>query len=278
MRFTKMQGCGNDYIYVDGTKEKTGDRAELSRRLSNRNFGIGSDGIIFIDPSEEADFDMQMYNADGSRSEMCGNGIRCVAKFIYDKGLKRSETLRISTGAGVKEIRLKFEKDEVVGATVDMGKPVLKCSDIPVICPEDDPVRMKIEVDGALREVTCVSMGNRHCVVFVEDTSAVDIERVGPLFEYHPAFPNRVNTEFIRVVDRGHIDMRVWERGSGETLACGTGACASVVACVLNGLTDRRIAVKLLGGTLDIEYAENDGHVYMTGPAVRVFEGEIFDV
>lgn len=278
MHFTKMQGCGNDYIYVDGTKEKVSDKPALSRRLSNRNFGVGSDGIIFINPSDTADFEMQMFNADGSESEMCGNGIRCVAKFIYDKGLMRSETLRISTGAGIKEIKLKLENGEVTGATVDMGKPVLKCADIPVISDRDDPVGMFIDVAGTKREVTCVSMGNPHCVVFVDDTSAVDIEKEGPLFENNAAFPKRINTEFVHVVDRSHIDMRVWERGSGETLACGTGASASAVACVLNGLTDRKIAVKLLGGTLDIEYTESDGHVYMTGPAVTVYEGEISDV
>ncbi len=275
MHFTKMEGCGNDYIYIDGTKESVSDKAGLSRRLSDRHFGIGSDGIIFINPSDTADFEMQMFNADGTEAEMCGNGIRCVAKFIYDKGLKRSETLRIQTKAGIKEIRLVIRDGVVTGATVDMGVPILKCSEIPVIAPGDDPVGIEIETGGKKQKVTCVSMGNPHCVVFVEDTAAIDIEKEGPLFENNTAFPKRINTEFVHVKDRGHIDMRVWERGSGETLACGTGACASAVACVLNGLTQRKIAVKLLGGILDIEYAEKDGHVYMTGPANTVFEGDV---
>ncbi len=275
MRFTKMQGCGNDYIYVDGGKEKVEDKAALAVRLSDRHFGIGSDGLIFINPSDEGDFEMQMFNADGSEAEMCGNGIRCVAKYIYDKGLKRAERLRIKTGAGIKEVELKIKDQEVESVTVDMGIPILEKEKIPVLSKEESTVGMKIDVNGTLRTVTCVSMGNPHCVVFVDDVNAIDIEKEGPFFENNAAFPKKINTEFVHVRDEKNIDMRVWERGSGETLACGTGACASVVACVLNGLTQRKIAVKLLGGTLDIEYAEKDGHIYMTGHAVTVFEGEI---
>ncbi len=275
MHFTKMEGCGNDYIYIDGTKEHVSDKPGLTRRLSDRHFGIGSDGIIFINPSDIADFEMQMFNADGSEAEMCGNGIRCVAKFIYDKGLKRSEDLRIQTKAGIKDIKLVISDGTVTGATVDMGVPVLKCSEIPVNAQSDDPVGIEIDIEGKKRKVTCISMGNPHCVVFVDDTAVIEIEKEGPLFENNIAFPKRINTEFVCVKDSEHIDMRVWERGSGETLACGTGACASAVACVLNGLTHRKIAVKLLGGILDIEYSEKDGHVYMTGPANTVFEGDV---
>ncbi|MBR5376872.1 MAG: diaminopimelate epimerase [Lachnospiraceae bacterium] len=274
MFFTKMQGCGNDYIYVDGAKEKTGNRSELAVKLSDRHFGIGSDGIIFIDPCDEADFEMHMFNADGSEAQMCGNGIRCVGKFVYDEGMIKKDTVSIKTGAGIKELELFAQNGEVRSVRVDMGVPVFEPEQIPTTLSGDRIISYPVVIGGDEYRITCLSMGNPHCVVFVDDVEYVEIETTGPLFESNEIFPERINTEFVRVVDRNNIEMRVWERGSGETLACGTGACASAVACVLNDLTDRKTAVKLTGGTLDIEYAQ-DGHVYMTGPAVTVYEGEI---
>ncbi len=274
MYFTKMQGCGNDYIYVDGAKEKVENRSALSVKLSDRHFGIGSDGIIFIDPCEGADFEMQMFNADGSEAEMCGNGIRCVGKFVYDKGMIKKDTVSIKTKAGIKVLKLFIENDKVKSVRVDMGVPILEPEKIPVMISGDRVVSSPIQIEDKEYRITCVSMGNPHCVVFTDDVDYLEIERIGPLFENNGIFPERINTEFVNVRDRKNIEMRVWERGSGETLACGTGACASVVACVLNDLTDRKTAVKLTGGILDIEYAE-DGHVYMTGPAETVYEGEI---
>ncbi|MBO6111913.1 MAG: diaminopimelate epimerase [Lachnospiraceae bacterium] len=275
MHFTKMHGCGNDYVYVDGAKEKVKDKSLLAKQISDRHFGIGSDGVIFINPSDEADFEMEMYNADGSQGEMCGNGIRCVGKYVYDHGMIKSDTVRISTKAGIKTLKLKIEGDKAVEVTVDMGIPVFEPENIPVKLDGDRIISRPVAIGGSEYKITCISMGNPHCIVFVDDVNGIDIEKTGPLFENDPIFPRKVNTEFICVKDRTHIDMRVWERGSGETLACGTGACAAAVACCLNGLTDRRIAVKLLGGILDIEYDEKDDHVYMTGPAVTVFEGDI---
>ena len=274
MIFTKMQGCGNDYIYVDGAAEKIGNRPALSQKLSDRHFGIGSDGIIFIDPCDEADFEMHMFNADGSEAQMCGNGIRCVGKFVYDKGMTDKDTVRIKTGAGIKELKLNISGGKVKTVTVDMGTPIFDPELIPVRLPGEKIVSEPVVIGGTEYRITCVSMGNPHCIVFVDDVDYLEIEKTGPLFETNEIFPERVNTEFVRVTDRNHIEMRVWERGSGETLACGTGACASVAACVLNDLTDRKTAVKLTGGILEIEYAE-DGHIYMTGPAETVYEGEI---
>ncbi|MCR5650113.1 MAG: diaminopimelate epimerase [Lachnospiraceae bacterium] len=274
MFFTKMQGCGNDYIYVDGAKEKTENRPELSVRLSDRHFGIGSDGIIFIDPCDDADFEMHMYNADGSEAQMCGNGIRCVAKFVYDKGLTKKDTVSIKTGAGIKVLKLFVKDGKVFSVRVDMGIPITDPKLIPVDLSGDSIVSRPVMIGDKEYDITCVSMGNPHCVVFTDDVRSIDIEKTGPLFENNVIFPERINTEFVHITDRNNIEMRVWERGSGETLACGTGACASVVACVINDLTDRKATVKLTGGTLDIEYAQ-DGHVYMTGPAVTVYEGEI---
>ncbi|MCR4640756.1 MAG: diaminopimelate epimerase [Lachnospiraceae bacterium] len=284
MRFTKMQGCGNDYIYIDGAKEKVRDKAALVRCLSDRHFGIGGDGVIFINPSERADFEMEMYNANGSRSEMCGNGIRCVAKYVYDKGLTDKNPVTIESGGSIKTLYLNLKDGKVDTVTVNMGEPILEAERIPVdvkgFADEGEGVlnrSISIEIGGKKTEasVSCVSMGNPHAVVYVNNVDALDLEKIGPAHEHHPAFPRAVNTEFIQLVDSTHIRMRVWERGTGETLACGTGACASVVASVLNGKTERKVEVKLRGGKLQIEWKEEDNCVYMTGPARVVFEGEV---
>ncbi|NLP33884.1 MAG: diaminopimelate epimerase [Clostridiales bacterium] len=276
MKFTKMQGCGNDYVYVDCTKEVIDNIPDVARKVSDRHFGIGSDGLILIRASNKADFMMDMYNYDGSRSQMCGNGIRCVAKYVYDYGLTDKKHIQIETLSGIKELDLHVTDGVVTSVTVDMGKPILKPSLIPVKLDKEIVINEPIMVDGQTYEVTCVSMGNPHAIVFVEDTKNIPIDRIGPLFEQHEMFPERVNTEFIQVIDRTHINMRVWERGSGETLACGTGACASVIACILNGYTDHEVTVSLLGGDLVIRYDEKLDRVFMTGPAVKVFDGEIF--
>lgn len=276
MKFTKMQGCGNDYIYVNCFEETIENPKDTAIKVSDVHFGIGSDGLILIRPSEVADFRMSMYNADGSEGKMCGNGIRCVAKYVYDFGLTEKTTIAIETLSGIKTLKLSVKDGKVQSVRVDMGKAILESRNIPAIYEgKDIIVNEPVNIDGNEYKITCVSMGNPHCITFVEDVKAIDIERKGPRFENHEMFPDRVNTEFIHVIDRTHIDMRVWERGSGETLACGTGACAAVVACVLNGLTDRKVTVHLLGGDLDIEYIE-DGTVYMTGPATVVCTGEIF--
>lgn len=282
MKFTKMHGCGNDYIYVyTGTDPVSdGDKPELAKRLSDRHKGIGSDGLIFINPTDKADFEMEMYNADGSRGTMCGNGIRCVGKYVYDHGLTDRNSVDILTGAGVKRLELRTENGIATGATVNMGKPVLEPSNIPVVMNGRDDskpiISIPIDIENNDYNITCVSMGNPHCVIFVDNpVENVDLSDLGPLFEHHVIFPDRVNTEFNNVVDRSHLKMRVWERGSGETMACGTGACASVVAAVLNDLTERQVRVSLLGGDLDIKWDEGDGCVYMTGPAETVFEGVV---
>ncbi|HWT75332.1 MAG TPA: diaminopimelate epimerase [Mobilitalea sp.] len=275
MKFTKMHGCGNDYVYVDCTKSMIKDIPETAMKVSDRHFGIGSDGLILIKPSDIADFTMDMYNNDGSRGKMCGNGIRCVAKYVYDNGLTDKKKLKIETLSGIKELDLTVEAGKVAYVTVDMGTPIIKPSLIPVILKKESLIREPIQVGGQTYEITCVSMGNPHAVVFVEDVKKVPIETIGPLFDHHEIFPERVNTEFVYVVDRNHIEMRVWERGSGETLACGTGACASVVACILNGLTEDEVTVTLLGGVLKIHYDKVKDTVFMTGPAAKVFDGEI---
>ncbi|MBQ9567901.1 MAG: diaminopimelate epimerase [Lachnospiraceae bacterium] len=281
MKFTKMHGCGNDYIYVYTGTEKVADeiKPELAMRLSDRHKGIGSDGLIFINPAEGADFEMEMYNSDGSRGAMCGNGIRCVGKYVYDHGLTDKTSIDILTGAGVKRLELMTENGKATGATVNMGIPILEPKKIPVVIEEHDSSKPVIDhpiiAGGTEYRITCVSMGNPHCVIFCdEDVSNLDIAEIGPLFEHHVIFPDRVNTEFVNVHDRGHLKMRVWERGSGETMACGTGATAVLVAASLNDLSDRRAEVSLLGGTLTIDWKE-DGNVYMTGPAETVFESEI---
>ena len=275
MKFTKMQGCGNDYVYVNCFKKNIDDASKVAIKVSDRHFGIGSDGLILIKPSDKADFMMDMYNADGSSSQMCGNGIRCVAKYVYDYGLTDKSKITIETGAGIKNLDLEVEGDHVTEVTVDMGTPITDPKLIPVVSDQDQIVAMPITVDGISYKMTCVSMGNPHAIVFVDDTKTIEIEKIGPLFENHILFPERTNTEFIHVIDRHTIDMRVWERGSGETLACGTGACASVYACILNGLTEDEVWVRLLGGVLKVRYDKDKHTIFMTGPAVTVFEGEI---
>ena len=280
MKFTKMQGAGNDYVYVDGTAEKIDNdkKPELVKALSDRHFGIGGDGVIFINESSEADFEIEMYNADGSRGEMCGNGIRCVGKFVYDKRLTDKKNVDIISCGRIKHLTLHTVgegRGEVTSATVDMGSPILTPSLIPVEADGERAVDEPIIVDDKEYRMTCVSMGNPHAVIFTKGVKELDLEKIGPKFENHRRFPKRVNTEFVEIIDRKTVFMRVWERGSGETLACGTGCCAVCVAGVLNGLTENRITVKLLGGELIIEYDEKNNTVYMTGPAVTVFEGEV---
>lgn len=274
MKFTKMQGLGNDYVYVNGFEEKIENPSELAVKVSDRHFGIGSDGLILINPSKVADFEMEMYNADGSRSEMCGNGIRCVAKYVYDYGLTDKTQISVETLGGIKYLDLTIDNGKAVRIKVDMGKPILEPAKIPVVSEGDIVLDEPILVDGTEYRMTAVSMGNPHTVVYMDDIEHLEIEKTGPKFENHEHFPNRVNTEFVKVLDRHTVQMRVWERGSGETLACGTGACAVAVACILNGLTEDKVTVKLLGGDLLIEWDKEKDTVYMTGPAEVVFEGE----
>ncbi len=289
MRFTKMHGIGNDYVYVDGAREKLADPAGVARFVSDRHFGIGSDGLILINPSDVADFEMEMYNADGSRGKMCGNGIRCVGKYVSDHHMTQKDEITVETLAGIKHLKLFKENGKVNLVRVDMGAPILQPEQIPVdvnafggihtthlepygdiILETEIPLKESLSMKG-----TCVSMGNPHCVVQVSDVAGYDVSGIGPLFEHNPLFPEGVNTEFIHVTDRRNISMRVWERGSGETWACGTGACAVAVSCILNGLTQSSVTVHLRGGDLQIEWEEEKGTVFMTGPAVTVFEGEI---
>ncbi len=285
-QFTKMQGCGNDYIYVNGFTEKIPqeEKTELVRHISDRHFGIGGDGVIFINPSSEADFEMEMYNADGSRAEMCGNGIRCVAKYVYDKGLTDKTDISVISYGQIKYLQLFLKEGQVDTVRVNMGAPELGPERIPVTVAEagtpleqERIVNAPIIVQGKEYKMTCVSMGNPHAVIFLEDVTDLEIEQIGPYFENHERFPKRINTEFVKVLDKKTVQMRVWERGTGETLACGTGCCATVVACILNGLTDEKVTVKLLGGEIEIEWDREANLVYMTGPAVTVFEGE-YDV
>lgn len=275
MKFTKMEGLGNDYVYVNCFQEKVENPSEVAIRVSDRHFGIGSDGLILIKPSEVADFCMEMYNADGTQSEMCGNGIRCVGKYVYDYGLTTKKSISVETLAGIKYLDFEIENDKVVMITVNMGKPELVPEKIPVRSTKEILVKEPIEVCGKTYEMTCVSMGNPHCIVFVDDTEAFPLEEVGPHFEQHEMFPNRVNAEFIQILDRKTVNMRVYERGTGETMACGTGACASTVACILNGLTENEITLHLLGGDLRVRWDREEDTVYMTGPAKVVFDGEI---
>ena len=273
MKFTKMQGLGNDYVYVNGFEERIENPSEMAVKVSNRNFGVGSDGLILINPSEKADFEMEMYNADGSRGEMCGNGIRCVAKYVYDYGLTDKTHISVETLGGIKYLDLTVEDGKVVLVRVDMGSPILTPAQIPVIADEAEAVAVPILVDETEYQMTCVSMGNPHAVIFMDDIEHLEIEKIGPKFEHHERFPNRVNTEFVKVLDRHTARMRVWERGSGETLACGTGACAVAVACILGGYTENKVTVKLLGGDLLIEWDREQNKIYMTGPAEVVFDG-----
>ncbi|HIR47504.1 MAG TPA: diaminopimelate epimerase [Candidatus Caccousia avicola] len=276
MKFTKMHGIGNDYIYVNCFEEGIpADPAALSRRLSDRHFGIGSDGLILIRPTENGDAMMDLYNADGSRAMMCGNGIRCVGRYVYERGIAKKETLRIDTLSGVKTLHLDVANGMVQSIEVDMGEPVLEPASIPVLLSGERAVSVPVEMGDDVFSVTCVSMGNPHCVLFVEDVDALDLEELGPRFEWNPLFPQGVNTEFIQPLPDGSLKMRVWERGSGETWACGTGACASVVAACLCGKAERQSVVHLRGGDLSIHWREEDGHVMMRGPAAFVFDGEI---
>ena len=275
MRFTKMQGCGNDYIYVNGFEEKVENKPDVVRKLSDRNFGIGGDGVIFINPGKAADFEMEMYNADGSRAEMCGNGIRCVGKYVYDYGLTNQDRITIESFGKVKYLELNVENGKAISARVNMGVPILEAKLVPVISDNKQVVNEPIEVNGKNYCMTCVSMGNPHAVVFINDIKNLDIEKIGPYFENHKRFPNRTNTEFVRIIDKNTVEMRVWERGTGETLACGTGSCATAVACILNGLTEDKVTVKLLGGDLEIEWNQAENFVYMSGPATTVFDGEV---
>lgn len=298
LHFTKMEGCGNDYIYVNGFTEKLPQerKTELVKKLSRLHFGIGGDGVIFINPSEKADFEMEMYNKDGSRGRMCGNGIRCVGKYVYDHGMTNGKTeITVESFGEVKKLELSCRDGKMLTARVNMGQPILEAAKIPVLSEKSPVIDEPIEAAGRTWRMTCVSMGNPHDVIFVEDEDLkarglrdengelladgdirnLDLEKIGPQFEYHPCFPERTNTEFVQVMDRGHVNMRVWERGSGETLACGTGCCATAVACVLNGKTDRKVEVNLLGGKLLIEWDETTDDIYMTGPAETVFDGTV---
>lgn len=275
MKFTKMQGLGNDYVYVNCLEEKVENPGEISKRISDRHFGIGSDGLILIKPSEKADFCMDMYNADGSQGEMCGNGIRCVAKYVYDKGLTDKKQVSIETLAGIKYLDLTIENDKVSMVRVDMGTPELTAENIPVISETKQVIDAPLSVDGAEYRMTCVSMGNPHCVIFMDEVAGLDLEKIGPGFENHKNFPNRINTEFVKVIDEHTLEMRVWERGSGETLACGTGACATAVAAILNGYCKDEVTIHLLGGDLKIYWDKKTNHVFMTGTAKIVFDGEI---
>ena len=279
IKFQKMEGCGNDYIYINGFCEKVDEsiKPDFVRKVSDRHFGIGSDGVIFINPSEIADFEMEMWNADGTRAEMCGNGIRCVAKYVYDAKMASSTKMTIESMGKIKYITVVPDGDNKAQmVSVDMGEPVLDAELIPVDAREkNEPViNVPITVDGTDYKMTCVSMGNPHAVVF-EDPDTIGIEKVGPYFENHVLFPKRTNTEFVRIIDKDNVRMRVWERGTGETLACGTGCCATCVACVLNGLTNREINVHLLGGVVKVKWDETTNHIIMTGPAAKVFDGEI---
>ena len=275
MKFTKMHGLGNDYVYVNCFEEKIDNPPAVARFVSDRHFGIGSDGLIMINPSKTADFEMEMYNADGSRGEMCGNGIRCVAKYVYDYGLTDKTQISVETLGGIKYLDLAVEDGKVSLVKVDMGKPELEADRIPIISEREQVIDEPIEVDGKEYHMTGVSMGNPHPVIYVDDVKGLDLEKIGPKFENHERFPKRINTEFVHCIDRQTVEMRVWERGSGETLACGTGACAVAVSSILNNLTDTQVTVKLLGGDLQIEWDREKDRVFMTGPATVVFDGVI---
>lgn len=276
MRFTKMHGTGNDYVYVDLFRETLENPSETAVKISDRHFGIGSDGLICIAPSDVADCRMIMYNADGSEGAMCGNGIRCVAKYIYEHGIAKTETLNIETKSGIKRLELTVRDGVVTSVMVNMGQAILEPARIPVRGEGKDFIGRTLAVGGEEYTVTCVSMGNPHCVIFAKGIDDIELEKIGPLFEHHQCFPDQINTEFVEVVDRRTIKMRVWERGSGETISCGTGTCASTVAAVLNGYCDRgeEIEVQVRGGVLYDTYLEN-GEVLMRGPATEVFQGEI---
>lgn len=276
MHFTKMQGIGNDYVYVNCFEEVVSNPSNLAIQVSQPHFGIGADGLVLIEPSEHADFGMRIFNADGSEAEMCGNACRCIGKYVYEHGLTDKTEITLHTKGGFKRLWLTVRQGKVIQIKVDMGMPELNPKNIPVDLPGESVLRHRIQVMGQTEYITCVNMGNPHAVVFVRDPDVVDLPTIGPLIEHHPLFPQRTNVEFVRVVDRRHLQMRVWERGSGETLACGTGACASLVAAVLAGLCDRIVQMKLRGGQLGLQWNAEDNHVYQSGEAAFVFEGEWF--
>lgn len=275
MKFTKMQGIGNNYLYFNCFETPIENPSELSVKLSDVHFGVGSDGIILIEPSDKADCKMDIYNADGSRAMMCGNGIRCVGKYVYDRGLVQKDVITVDTQSGIKTLYLNIQDGVVKSVKVNMGKPDLIAKTIPVIFDSERVINEPLTVDGSEYRITCVSMGNPHCVIFVNDTEKLDLEKIGPKFEFNPIFPERVNTEFIQVIGKSETKMRVWERGSGETWACGTGTCASVVACALNGKTGRSVLVHLRGGDLRIDWDKQSDEVFMEGPAEFIFDGTI---
>ncbi len=275
MKFTKMHGIGNDYVYVNCLQEKVEDPNAVAKFVSDRHFGIGSDGLILIKPSDVADFEMDMYNSDGSQGAMCGNGIRCVAKYVYDYGLTDKTQISIDTKSGIKYLDLTVEDGKVALVKVNMGAPDVIAKNIPIVSDKEQVIDEPIEVDGKVYHMTGVSMGNPHAVIYIDDVKGLDIEKIGPKFENHPVFPDRVNTEFCKVLDEHTVEMRVWERGAGETLACGTGACAVAVSSILNGYTKEEVTIKLLGGDLKIFWDRQENLVYMTGPATVVFDGEI---
>ena len=278
MKFTKMEGLGNDYIYVNCFQEKVEQPQKLAIQYSDRHFGIGSDGLILIMPSEVADFRMDMYNSDGSQAEMCGNGIRCVGKYVYDYGLTQKTQITVETLAGIKTLNLHVERGKVKLVTVDMGSPILQSSLIPVVSEKPEVVNEPITVAETVYQVTCVSMGNPHAVVFVDNVKELPLETIGPKFEHHAWFPRSINTEFVEVLNPHEVNMRVWERGAGETLACGTGACASAVACILNHMTENEITLHLVGGDLRVQWDRDKNRIFMTGPATVVFDGEIPEI
>jgi diaminopimelate epimerase len=274
MKFTKMQGIGNDYIYINGFVETVTEAEKLALEISNRHFGVGGDGLILVLPSQVADVRMQMFNADGSEAQMCGNGSRCVGKFVFDNGIIKETEFTLETKAGIKKIKLLDGDSKKRRVQVDMGEPILESAKIPVRINQTPVLNYPIQIDGSAWNITCVSMGNPHAVVITQDIETLDLPTLGPKFEHHQLFPERINTEFIEVLNRSTINMRVWERGTGETLACGTGACASTVATILNNLCERQVTVKLRGGDLEVYWNAEDNHIYMTGDAVTVFEGE----
>ncbi|MDY3016083.1 diaminopimelate epimerase [Blautia sp.] len=277
MKFTKMQGIGNDYVYVDCFQETVNNPSAVAKFVSDRHFGIGSDGLILVKPSDVADCEMDMYNLDGSQGAMCGNGIRCVAKFAYDKGIVHKKNISVATKSGIKYLELTVKNNKVSSVKVNMGSPILNAKTIPVVSEKEQVINEPLTVNGETYHITAVSMGNPHAIVYMDDVKNLNIAEIGPMFENHINFPDRINTEFVKVIDRHTLQMRVWERGSGETLACGTGACAVAVASTLNGLVDEDVpvTVKLLGGDLEILWNRQENLVYMTGPATTVFEGEI---
>lgn len=275
MRFTKMEGLGNDYIYVNCLEETIENPSELARRISDRHFGVGADGLVMICPCGEADFRMRMFNADGSESEMCGNASRCVGKYIHDRGLSDQEEIRLMTGAGIKTLKLTVRDGITESVRVDMGEPILEAERIPVATGSGRIIDVPIESGGTTYRMTCVSMGNPHAVIFVADADHFDVHGVGVALEVHPMFPRKTNVEFVTVKDREHLRMRVWERGSGETLACGTGACATLAAAVLNGRSEQKAILELNGGPLTVEWDRETNHIYQEGPARFVFDGEL---